>query len=99
MTPHAERDIVRYRQEREEFFHRHGHRWPNTLADAFDILEPYSLERREVEEIRQTAGRLAVIYLKAGALLRKVSDQTLFELGVPEYLWRSVRQEIFGMPD
>ena len=99
MTLHAERDIVRYRQEREEFFHRHGHRWPNTLADAFDILEPYSLERREVDEIRQTAGRLAVIYQRAGALLRKASDQTLFELGVPEYLWRSVRQEIFGMPD
>jgi len=99
MTLHAKRDIVRYRQEREEFFLRHGHRWPNTLADAFDILELYPLERTEVDEIRQAIGRLAVIYQKAGALLRKASDQTLFELGVPEYLWRSVRREISGMPD
>ena len=99
MTLHAKRDIVRYRQEREEFFLRHGHRWPNTLADAFDILEVYPLESTEVGEIRQAVGRLAVIYRKAGALLRRASDQTLFQLGVPEYLWRSVRREISGMPD
>lgn len=91
--------LGRYRRERQEFFGRHGARWPGTLADEFDVLAPCTLTRAEADEILNATASLALIYDHAAKLLRRVSDQALLEIGVPRYLLSAVRCAIPGMPD
>src|SRR5271167_1416018 len=88
-----------YRRARLEFFVRHGARWPETLADEFDILAPYPLSRTEAAEILNATTTLARIYERAAQLLRRLSDEALLEMGVPGYLLPTVRCVIPGMPD
>ena len=91
--------LASYRRSRREFFSRHGARWPGTLADEFDILDPCILSRSEADEILDAAGSLARIYSRAAQLLRTCSDEALSELGVPAYLLPVVRCVLPGVAD
>jgi glutathionylspermidine synthase len=83
--------LVAYRRARTKFFDRHGARWPDTLADGFDLLEPCVLSRGEVQEIRDAAQAVATIYQRACDLLRRLSDEALLNLAVPASLIPVVR--------
>jgi glutathionylspermidine synthase len=91
--------ISDYRLARQEFFVRHGARWPGTLADAFDILAPERLTRAETCEILLAAAGLARIYELAARLLHRLPDRALLEMGVPTHLLPTARCTIPGMPD
>src|SRR5271157_2989464 len=91
--------LPEYRRARQEFFVRHGARWPETLADEFDILAPCTLSRAEADEILNATASLARIYDRAAQLLRRLSDEALLEMGVPGYLLPTVRCAIPGMAD
>jgi glutathionylspermidine synthase len=91
--------LSRYRRARQDFFARHGARWPATLADEFDLLAPLNLKRSEADEILNAAGNLGRIYQRAAQLLRQFSDEALLELGVPNHLLRFVRCVIPGIAD
>jgi len=91
--------LPEYRRARQEFFVRHGARWPETLADEFDILAPCTLSRAEADEILNATASLARIYDRAAQLLRRLSDEALLEMGVPRHLLPTVRCVIPGMPD
>ncbi len=73
--------------------------WPTTLEDAFDILEVYRLKRQDLDTLREATAGLAAVYEKAATLLKVVSDHALAELGVPRYLWKSIRRGLPGMHD
>jgi glutathionylspermidine synthase len=88
-----------YRRARRDFFVHHGARWPETLADEFDILAPRTLSRAEANEILNATAGLAHIYDRAAQLLRRLSDEALLEMGVPGYLLPTVRRAIPGMAD
>jgi glutathionylspermidine synthase len=91
--------LAEYRRAREEFFVRRGAAWPGTLFDAFDILAPRALTSVEAQDIFDTAAGLARIYARAGELLRRLPDEALLEMGVPEYVLPVVRCAIPGMAD
>jgi glutathionylspermidine synthase len=95
----VEMSLSEYRRLREEFFGRHGHRWPGTLEDAFDILAAYPMNREECDAIRKATAGLTAIYKKAAVLFRRLPDQVLVDLGVPSYLFGAVRRGIPGMSD
>ena len=71
--------------------------WPTTLEDAFDILEVYRLKRQDLDTLREATAGLAAVYEKAATLLKVVSDHALAELGVPRYLWKSIRRGLPGL--
>ncbi|HKF47074.1 MAG TPA: glutathionylspermidine synthase family protein [Terracidiphilus sp.] len=91
--------LFRYRKARQDFFARHGGRWPGTVADEFDLLAPLDLSRSEADEILNAAGALGRIYERAAQLVRRFSDAALSELGVPEDLLQFARCSIPGMAD
>lgn len=91
--------MQKYRERRQTFFQRHGHRWPDTLHDPFDILDVYPLGRTEVREIRNAAAGLTTIYQKAGTLLKTLPEHALYELGVPAFLWPIARDPAPGALD
>jgi len=88
-----------YRRSRLKFFARYGARWPETLADEFDLLAPCELGRAEADEILNATASLARIYGRAAQLLRRLSDGALLQMGVPGYLLPTVRRTIPGMAD
>jgi glutathionylspermidine synthase len=80
-----------YRRAREAFFSGRGAKWPNTLYDAFDILAPRVLTRAEAAEIFEAAAGVARIYRLAAELLRRLPDEALVEMGVPDYVLPAAR--------
>jgi glutathionylspermidine synthase len=90
--------LASYCRARKDFFDRYGQRWPATLADAFDILEVYPLQRAEVNEIRKASSCLAGLFAKALALLECASDEVFTHLGVPDRLKDIVKVRIPGLP-
>jgi glutathionylspermidine synthase len=91
--------LARYRRAREEFFARYGWRWPGTVTDEFDLLAPLDLSRSEADEILNAAGDLGRIYQRAAQLVRRLSDEALRELGVPDDLLHFARRSIPGIAD
>jgi glutathionylspermidine synthase len=91
--------LVRYRNARKEFFTRHGSRWPETLADEFDLLAARVLSRPEVDEILEAAASIARIYDRAAQFVPMLSEEALSELGVPAHLWRLVRSAAPNISD
>ena len=71
----ASGDLERYRAARQDFFSRHGYRWPSTLADAFDILDLYPLSDVEADEIRNATGRLAAISRRSASYLATIAGR------------------------
>jgi glutathionylspermidine synthase len=88
-----------YRRAREDFFARRGALWPETLYDAFDILAPRVVTRAAAQEILDAAAGVARIYTRAADLLRRLPDQALLEMGVPDYVLPVVRCAIPGIAD
>ena len=84
-------ELVAFRRAREEFFVRCGARWPATLADGFDLLEPWVLSAAEVQAIRDAARAVSVIYRRACDLLHRLSDEALLNLAVPAWLIPVIR--------
>jgi glutathionylspermidine synthase len=91
--------LSRYRKARQDFFARCGGRWPGTVTDEFDLLAPLDLSRSEADEILNAAGNLGRIYQRAAELVRRLSDEALRELGVPDDLLKLARWSIPGMAD
>ena len=83
--------LVAYRRARAEFFNGYGARWPATLADGFDLLEPCVLDGAEVRAIRAAARAVSAIYRRTCDLLTRLSDDALLNLTVPASLIRVVR--------
>src|SRR5947209_8459609 len=80
-----------HRRSREKFFRLHGHRWPGTVADPYDLLDLYSLPSEDVEELRRASAALSCVYRGVAVLLQKAPDETLLDLGIPDYLLKVVR--------
>jgi glutathionylspermidine synthase len=99
MSAKVETPIDQYRRAREEFFARRGAKWPGTLYDAFDLLAPLALTRAEADEIFNAARALARIYTKAADLLRRIPDEVLLEMGVPDYVLPAARCTLPGVTD
>ena len=91
--------LLEYRCLRQKFFAEHGHRWPGTLADPFDILDASPVGRSEIDEILEASTALSAIYKSAAELLRCLPDDALLDMGVPGFLLPAARSVIPGMPD
>jgi glutathionylspermidine synthase len=59
----------------------------------------YPLGRAEVREIRDAVAGLTAIYQKTGTLLKTLSEDTLYDLGVPAFLWPIARDHAPGALD
>jgi glutathionylspermidine synthase len=59
----------------------------------------YPLGRAEVREIRDAVAGLTTIYQKTGTLLKTLSEDTLYDLGVPAFLWPIARDHAPGALD
>ena len=88
-----------YRRARERFFERNGSRWPGTLYDAFDILAPHAIARAEADRILEAAAGIARIYQQAAEILRRLPDQALLEIGVPDHVLPAARCTLPGAGD
>jgi glutathionylspermidine synthase len=91
--------VAEYRRAREDFFARHGARWPGTLTDPFDILAPYPLDSDEIEQIRTATAALFRVYQGAASFIGELPDDALFRLGIPKRLLRAIRTSIPGLAD
>src|SRR5215469_13088227 len=78
--------LFRYRKARQDFFARHGGRWPGTVADEFDLLAPLDLSRSEADEILNAAGALGRIYDPPPQLLLLFSHAPLSKFFLPKHL-------------
>jgi len=73
--------------------------WPTTLEDAFDILDVYRMKKQDMDALRDATSGLAAVYKKTATVLKVLSDHALAELGVPRYLWKSIRRSLPGIHD
>ena len=55
--------------------------------------------RAEVREIRDAVAGLTAIYKKTGTLLKTLSEDTLYDLGIPAFLWPVARDHAPGALD
>jgi glutathionylspermidine synthase len=92
-------EVQAFRRARERFFAREAWRWPDVLADEFDMLAPFVLPAAELRAVLDAADGVARVYDATARLLRRLPDVALSELGVPAYVLPAARAVVPGMRD
>jgi glutathionylspermidine synthase len=83
-TRSASDAIFRYRERRQRFFDLYRRRWPGTLNEPFDILDPRPVQRGDMEDIRRAARAVVGLYQQISYILRKIPKAHFYNLGLPE---------------
>ncbi|KOS69053.1 glutathionylspermidine synthase [Lysinibacillus contaminans] len=73
-----------YSTKRQEFYEKIGGFWADLYGEEYALYDIKLINQAEVVRIRRISERIGFIFFKTAALLRKVPDQTLLEMGFPK---------------
>jgi glutathionylspermidine synthase len=90
-APRQVETVSSYRQRRRSFFDLHYQRWPGTLNEAYDILDPHVVDPCLLENIRTAAQAVMCVYRKISILLRELPQDYLKALGLPPEVEHLIR--------
>lgn len=69
--------------QRQKVFQTVENFWPDLDGAPYALLDVFKMTKQQLEEVREITGKIAGIYDKMAALLRKLPDETLLEIGLP----------------
>lgn len=80
--------VERFREQQRRLHDDIDRRWPNAIADAYDLLAPVTVSRTEVDAIFDASGAIARIYTKIARLLPRLPAEVVRSLGCSPSLLR-----------
>ena len=73
-----------HENKRQTFYQSIPSFWHDLFGEPYALYDLKEMTKSEVEEIKTATKRIASIYDKTAELLRKLDDETLHRLGIPE---------------
>src|SRR5262249_47594008 len=79
----AASELEAYLDRRVQFAERHRSRWPGTIVEPYDLLEPHPIGRKELVAIGRATRGVCHIYRRTAQLLRSMPHGVYESLGIP----------------